>query len=347
MKKFIEALVHIGYWVLYLALLLLFFFLLSISQKTAKLEPPNLLQWCKLMLGVAIVPGIVGFYSSYLILFPKFLLQKKFGLLIISSLLFSIGAVIAGIVTISLVFNSNFMFADGGFGIVVINFILSFIALVNGCIALVIKGFVTWYDDIKLKEELNKKNYEMELALIKSQIDPHFLFNTINNIDILIERDSRKASAYLNELSDIMRFMLYETKTEKISLAKEIEYIKKYIDLQKIRTSMPESIRFLINGEMNEWTIEPMLFIPFIENAFKHYSKGENAFIQVQLNLLSSSIEFICNNSSEANDLKGNSLGGLGRELIEKRLNLLYANRHELTTAMDGNTYKVRLIIYR
>ncbi len=107
------------------------------------------------------------------------------------------------------------------------------IAAIHGGIALVIRGFITWYDEIKLKEELVNKSFEMELALIKSQINPHFLFNTINNIDVLISKDAGKASEYLNKLSDILRYMVYETKTEKIFLAKELNYIGKISRIAK------------------------------------------------------------------------------------------------------------------
>ena len=88
------------------------------------------------------------------------------------------------------------------------------------------QGFITWIDEINMKEELSLKNNEIELALVKSQLDPHFLFNTINNIDVLISKNATAASNYLNKLSEIMRFMLYETKTEKIFLAKELLYIE-------------------------------------------------------------------------------------------------------------------------
>src|SRR6185503_21279079 len=118
------------------------------------------------------------------------------------------------------------------------------IAAIHGTIALVIRGFITWYTEIKLKEELAQRNFEMELALIKSQINPHFLFNTINNIDVLITKQPELASLYLNKLSDILRYMIYETKTEKISLATELDYIEKYLELQKIRTTNPNYVNF-------------------------------------------------------------------------------------------------------
>ncbi len=137
--------------------------------------------------------------------------------------------------------------------------VIAFGALLNGIIGLVMKGFITSYGDIRVKEELNRKNFEVELALVKSQLSPHFLFNTINNIDVLIGIDAARASAYLNKLSDIMRFMLYETKTELIPLEEELAYIEKYIDLQKIRTANPDYIRFRVQGRAPGLLVPPML----------------------------------------------------------------------------------------
>ncbi len=119
----------------------------------------------------------------------------------------------------------------------------------------------------------------MELALVKSQINPHFLFNTINNIDVLISKDAERASAYLNKLSDIMRFMLYETKPAKIPLPKELTYIEKFIELQKIRTTNEHYVNYSIKGDTANFMIPPMLLISFIENAFKYADnkKVENA----------------------------------------------------------------------
>ncbi len=126
--------------------------------------------------------------------------------------------------------------------------LLGVIAFANGVLALVIRGFITFYGEIRLKEDLKRQNAELELALIKSQISPHFLFNTLNNIDVLIEKDAfARASSYLNKLSDILRFMLYETKTDRISIGEELRYIREYIELQMIRTAHPESPSSLLS----------------------------------------------------------------------------------------------------
>ena len=194
---------------------------------------------------------------------------------------------------------------------------MAFIALISGVIAMVMRGFITWFDEIKLKSELQQKNNEMEMALVKSQLDPHFLFNTINNIDVLILKNADKASNYLNQLSDIMRFMLYETKSDKISLFKEIEYIKKYIELQKIRTANLSYVNFNLSGDSSNKLIAPMIFIPFIENAFKHNNnkKLEDA-ITINIKIEEENIIFECINKFDSNRKSKEEDNGLGLSLI-------------------------------
>lgn len=273
MKRSIIAGIHITYWIGCFLLLLFVFSLIRLSAK-GETDVPF---FFKMITGFAFVPGMFSFYVFYMILFPRFLQRKKIGLLFFYGILISITGGLLGEIFLTLAIGGvgnnkgEYIFPNYEMSeIFIALFLTTIVSTVNGIIGIVIKGFITSYGDIKLKEELNKKNYEVELALMKAQINPHFLFNTINNIDVLIEKDAAKASVYLNKLSDIMRFMLYETKTEKITLVKELAYIEKYIDLQKIRTAKPESINYLVNGEAKNLMIEPMLFIPFIENAFKH-----------------------------------------------------------------------------
>lgn len=236
---------------------------------------------------------------------------------------------------------------QGGWGETIgLNILMMINALLNGILGLVMRGFITSYGDIDLKDELTKKNYDMELALVKSQLNPHFLFNTINNIDVLISRDAQQASAYLNKLSDIMRFMLYETKSEEVLLETELLYIGKYIDLQKIRSANPRYVSYEVLGDPAGLVVAPMLFLPFIENAFKHAEnkKIENA-IRIRFDISQQRILFACEN--HYNPLQGSNLdhGGLGNGLIVRRLELLYPQRHRLQIGNAGNLYTVELSI--
>lgn len=271
MKKSIVILLHIGYWLVYW--MLVSFIILTAFQSRAHL-PFSFFLFSPIAIS-AIVPGIIGFYSSYFFLFNRYLIKKKILQLVVAAI---------GVGLLASVITQLFMYV--AFGNNAINWTLEtcitmglflvFISLVHGTTGLVMQGFIKWFEDIKLKSDLQKRNYETELALLKSQINPHFLFNTINNIDMLITKDAPSASVYLNKLSDIMRFMLYETKTEKIPLTKELTYIEKFIELQKIRTTNPHYINYTVNGDATNVLIPPMLFIPFIENAFKHAENKKN-----------------------------------------------------------------------
>lgn len=347
MKRAVVILLHIGYWVMYLLLMLVFFafFAEQASQQNNVLTIQQLMiQWMMLMLCVSIIPGLIGFYSFYFILFERFLKRKKILLFFAFAAVVGLIAGFAGVGALSLRFNKN-MFGGGSDPLVPIFLLLVFIALVNGVIGLVIKGFISWYADIRLKEELSKKNFETELALVKAQLNPHFLFNTINNIDVLIQKDPDKASAYLNQLSEMLRFMLYETKTEQIPLAREIDYIEKYIALQRIRSSNPDYIQFRLEGDPGTKTIPSMLFIPFIENAFKYAEnkKLENA-VDIGIRIEADKITFTCTNRYRQIQ-NSPEQGGLGNELIRKRLQLLYPEKHELHISDQNGFYSVTLIL--
>ena len=344
MKKSLIVILHVGFWGCYS--FLIFFILLASFQNQS--TGPSIQYISKFLLGFAIVPSIISFYAFYLFLFPKYLKHKRLLLIIIYGFGLSIGSALIGTAILLILFDTNFMF-HGQYSSFFGEFIsISFIALICGIIAFILKGFINWYEDIKIKAALTQRNHEMELALVKSKLDPHFLFNTINNIDILILKNPKEASMYLNNLSDIMRFMLFDTKIDVIPLSKEVEYIEKYIELQKIRTSNSRYINFTVEGKSGTMTIAPMVFIPFIENAFKHASskKLENA-INVQISIEEGTINFICENRFNKNRKKhnGTNYNGLGNQLIKKRLNLIYPKQHSLEITNKDDVYKVALTI--
>ena len=283
---------------------------------------------------------------SYFFLFPKYIQTGKIGLSFFYGILISLSFAFIASVLISLSFGTKMMFKVGYSSYIAQTVSICFIGFAAGIISIIIKGFITWYDEIKLKEELNFKHHQIELALVKSQLDPHFLFNTINNIDVLILKSPELASEYLNKLSDILRFMLFETKTERIPLSKEIEYIEKYVALQKIRTSNAHFVNFAIKGATSNQTIPSMLLIPFVENAFKHVSnkKTENA-ISISLSVVDKTIVFECENKYNETFKTSLKSNGLGNELIAKRIELLYPKKHTLAIKKLNNTYKIKLVL--
>ena len=300
----------------------------------------------------AFIPSFISYWSYYFLLFPKYLQHKRVLLSIIHGIVISAGAALIGYILIRYSIESGYMKdmdSGGKHGrstAITVIIAMTLIGLVSGVVALIIKGFINWFNEKKLKEALKEKNHEMEMALIKSKLDPHLLFNTINNIDALIIKDAVEASNYLNKLSDIMRFMLYETMAEKILLSQEIEYIEKYIALQKIRTANANYVHFSVTGNIGNKSIAPMIFIPFIENAFKHTTnkKLENA-ITVNIIIKQETIQLVCENKFDSRLSVKETNSGLGNELIQKRLELIYPGKHTLEVHKNNELYSVNLTI--
>ena len=349
MKKPVIIILHTSYWCLYLALLCVVALIIRTGGIPGKMPGVGM---AKFMAALAVIPAVSGFYISYTFLFSEYLNKKRIPYLFAAGFAISCVCSLVGIITLPFICGSTLdpgaplLMANDGHNLGSVA-LIPLNAFINGLAGLVMRGFITWYDGLKQKEEMDKKNFEMELALVKSQFNPHFLFNTINNIDVLIEKDPATASGYLNQLSDIMRFMLYETKTEQILLEKELTYIGKYIDLQKIRTANPDFVQYTVQGIQANIAIAPMLFIPFIENAFKHAANTRTGnVISIVIRIEENGIIFECINSFNTDVKSKPEYGGLGNDLIQKRLSLLYPGRHKLAVDSSNNIYKVKLAIF-
>ncbi len=345
MKRSFIILIHFGFWLCYLLLIVLLVSAMVGSQQDV--DGARFIRLFKINTAFVLIPSIISFYGFYFIVFPKEYQKSKLFKLSTYAIIISLCTGFLGCSSMIYFFGSNCIGEGREISFVVFSIVNSIITLVVGIVALVIKGFITWFDEIKLKESLLQKTHDMELALVKSQLDPHFMFNTINNIDVLILKDPNIASDYLIKLSDIMRFMLFETKTETILLAKEIQYIEKYITLQKIRTSNLNYINYKVSGKSDNKTIAPMVFIPFIENAFKHTpnKKIEDA-INIEIIITEEKIELVCINKINTISPIIHEDGGIGNDLIIKRLNLIYPKKHTLVITNENNLYRVHLTIW-
>lgn len=352
MKKSFVVLINIGFWVCYCLIVVIILGVYYRSSSKLINQESRILNALISLFFFAIVPSLISYFLYYFVLFPKYLKQKKFFLSTIYGLLISSGAAIISYILLRYLIESGHIMdmdqggKNGRSTALRVIIIMTLIGIICGVVALVINGFITWYNEIKVKEQLKEKNHEMEMELIKLQLDPHLLFNTINNIDALIMKDSAVASDYLNKLSDIMRFILYETKADRIPLTKEIEYIDKYIALQKIRTANEKYVQLSVIGSIGNKRIAPMVFIPFIENAFKHTNnkKLENA-ISVNIFINDETIQLVCENKFDSKLKVEHTHGGLGNDLIEKRLQLLYPGSHTLEVHKTTDLYSINLTI--
>ncbi len=190
---------------------------------------------------------------------------------------------------------------------------------------------------------------EAQLKLLKAQLNPHFLFNTLNNLYGLSVVKSDKLPSLMLKLSDLLRYSLYETKETFVSLEKEINYLENYISLEKIRLEEKTAISFHKSGNYTIQKIAPMLLIVFVENAFKHLStENNNSSVHININVTDDKMMFICTNTIDKilpikNMEKGKS--GIGLHNAKKRLQLMYPEKHQLSITKENNTYTVELIL--
>lgn len=209
-----------------------------------------------------------------------------------------------------------------------------------------VKGFENWVDNIKIKAELETRNLKNELELLKSQINPHFLFNTLNNIDALIHKSPDDASRSLITLSDMLRYMIYETNVPLVPLDKEIEYLKYYVELQKLRISDPTILKFDIQNTCKKATVAPMLLLPFVENAFKYALTDDKLpAIEILIKCEDQNLEFNCKNYYNKTIAKSTHSGGVGLENVKKRLELIYAKNYSLQISEENHIFNVNLKI--
>jgi len=212
--------------------------------------------------------------------------------------------------------------------------------------AMLIRFSIDWFDSQKYKDELIKERQASEIALLRSQVNPHFLFNTLNNIYSLVYNKSDEAPEAVMKLSSIMRYMLYDSNTDFVPIHKEIEYLNSFIELQELRITQKGFVEIKVLGSMEHRTIAPMLLIPFVENAFKHGDKNHEPGITIILNLLPDrlifSVEnFVKNNGQQTTE----ETGGFGLQNIKRRLGLLYPDKHELKILLTEEMHKVELTI--
>ena len=200
---------------------------------------------------------------------------------------------------------------------------------------------------MKEKYQLEQQNLRNELAILKNQINPHFLFNTLNNIDSLIKSNADKASVALIELSDMMRYMLYETDTDKVFLKHEIAYIENYLKLQSMQYANPDLVKYELQGDVGLKRIAPMLFIPFIENAFKHCTdKNVKHAIRFSFAIEDRTIKFEAININDKDKvISKDKSGGAGLDIVKRRLELLYPHSFDLRIDDNNNLFSVMLVI--
>ena len=208
-----------------------------------------------------------------------------------------------------------------------------------------LRSGLRWIAAENEKVKLEKENVSNQLALLKTQISPHFFMNTLNNIHSLVDSNSEEAKEAIIKLSKMMRYLLYETESEKTTLKKEVEFLESYINLMKLRFSEKVRINLNLPVIIPDSFIPPFLFTSFIENAFKHgISYQHESFIDIDLILGKERLLFVIKNSKTEKN-KMNQFSGIGIENSRKRLNLLYGSKYHLDIIDNEDLFTVNLSI--
>ncbi len=279
----------------------------------------------------------IEFYVNLFFLLP-IVLQKK------GKLLYAVGLTFLFFVCFSIVFISELN--DGLLSSNFLRAITSF--LLNNSLFIVISYFVWYFNKFEQEKQkrlqLENEKLQSEMMLLKSQISPHFLFNTLNNIYTLTLLKNDNAPKMLSVLSDILRYFIYEGNKEFVFLDSEIEVINKYIQLQKYRL-IPgmNNINFKVTGNTSTIKVPPLLFITLIENAFKHGNivEVETGFITIEFLIIDNKIIFNMSNSFEPKNITN----GIGLKNIKAQLNNLYGKKHELVITSLNNTFTANLLL--
>lgn len=223
------------------------------------------------------------------------------------------------------------------------NYLLTSI-LISG-FSLALRMSAKYNENEKKRKELEKEKLSSELAFLKNQVSPHFFFNTLNNIYSLTEINTKEAQNAILQLSKLMRYLLYESEKGDIRLGSEIAFMKNYIDLMKLRINDKVSLSTSFPDNDPPVFIPPLIFIPFIENAFKHgVSYREQSFIHIEVTIHNNEIFFRCRNSlsKKHEDI---SDSGIGLDNVTKRLALLFPGMHQLSITQENNVFDVSLSI--
>ncbi|RHJ90228.1 sensor histidine kinase [Parabacteroides bouchesdurhonensis] len=307
------------------------------------ITPARIRSWAGYFLAI----DMLIYVNAYL-LAPRYLLKGR----LLPYLITALGLIVLAIVTIgtlqTLFDDTRFESMPANPSVAVLNIVSSTIScglLVAGSSTLVL--FKHWIVDNRRINELEAATLQSELKFLKSQINPHFLFNMLNNMYVLIRKERPEAADVVYRLEDLLRYQLNDSMQDKIRLSSDIRFMNDFLNLEKIRR---DSFCFTITQEGNidgVW-LPPLLFIPFVENAVKHNTDSENtSFVHLRFRVQEHRLIFQCDNSKPVaegdDDDKSARVGGLGLKNIKRRLELLYPNRHSLEIIDNKQSYTVKL----
>jgi len=292
---------------------------------------------------------IGGIYFSSRVLLSRFFARGRYIQFVITYLLM----VTAGGLLVAaddwVVLTSPETKARETFGEIMIFFFSSAgLVMIFSLVGMGIRGLANWIHSAQQLNKIRRESLEMELAFLRSQINPHFLFNTINLIFGHIDRTNKTARDMMVRFSELMRYQLYECDVPMIGIEKELSYLEHYIDFQKLRKNDQLECFISRSGELSGFSISPLLMIPIVENAFKYVSSDRDRknFLHIEVSRLDAGLRFTCVNTKTSYPLTDViKTKGIGLRNVRRRLELIYPDRHSLLVRNEENTFEVQLRI--
>jgi len=296
---------------------------------------------------IKVVDLAMMIYIANYILVPKLLFKKKYPLFTIIFILMVLASSILKMYLIGSLLNNPRLLniTDNLKGRIYDNVIPHFFLVTAGV------AFKLVIDYLRLQRKLTevaKEKAEAELNFLKSQINPHFLFNSLNSVYFLIDKNNTEARDALHKFSDMLRYQLYECNGEKIPIEKELHFLKDYVDLQKLRMNENTHIQFNYSADVKDFSIQPLLLMSFVENSFKHlshYINGKQNKIDIHIARANDAMQFSVFNTTEEKRAESKEPGGIGLNNVKKRLELLYPNKHSLEINKKDGWYGIDLTL--
>jgi hypothetical protein len=333
-------LLHLSFWFVYLS-----FLLFTISYRRRERED---FDWEGLItfVSVQMIFTMIIAYLNYFYFLPRFLKSKKVWRYLLEFIL-PFAIVIFVRVHLQRYLVDGYTHKEWYFYsilfIVQTTSITLFIVIFVG----MLRFAKEWFDFEARKKAVENEKLTAELNFLKAQINPHFLFNTLNNLYYLVYTKSDNATIIIDKLSKMMRYMIYDTNHPKVLLSKEIEYMENYIDLERLRLNNEIPIRLQIKGNTDDVKIVPLVFITFLENAFKHgvSSNQKGAWVDVNILLRGRECVYTVENSKLGTSPNANGKSGIGLQNVQRRLELSYPEDYNLEIDDSPDRYKVQLKI--
>lgn len=282
------------------------------------------------------------YFINFYVLIPRLLFRRRKSCFFVCNILISVYQMASTLKPLSV----GAVEPEWRLGLYLVGFGIFFSDALVVAAPVAIRYALRWNEMRVAFQEEKRKHADAELAWLKNQLNPHFLFNTLNNISSLVQIDADSAQDSIGQLSDLLRYALYESNRDRVPLESEVEFMTNYIDLMRLRCNSLTTVDTQFDAPPHPVQIAPLLFISVIENAFKHgVNSRKRSFVRIRLSWEADNLVFTAENSNDPKHDTDRSGSGIGVENLHRRLELLYPGRYRYEQRLENDTYSVRITL--